>query len=432
MSLTGPAFLDGIIALTVAAFVAVVVIWPHLTRRTPWHVAGRIGSLALVNVLVLLTAATQLNASFLFYTTWTDLVGSLSGHVPDQTTLHRGGDGRRAPSLHVAGARAAVAATVPPLDQAADSSGKLVYTVHGPLSGLTGTVVVVLPPGYTSPSDAAQRYPVLEAFHGYPSAPQGWLKNYPEPEVAQELADQHELRTPLLVIPQIEIPAGVDTEGVNGLRGEPQVETWLTRDVPDWVGAHFRVDADRDGWATIGDSAGGYVAAMATLLHPAQYGAGIVFGGYYRPDFGPYYEPFGSDSAQARRYDLVRAARAAPPVSLWVQTSHADQLSYSSSAAFLRAVHRPTSVHAVVQRDVGHRLSVWVALLPDALRWLGQNIRGFEPAPTSHTPALATHRTPSPRSTLNARGAGPRAAAPARSGRARQHRDGRRRRPGAR
>ena len=379
MSITGSLFLDGIVAVTIAAFVAVVLIWPRLTRRTPWHIAGRLAALVVVNVLVLVTAATQLNAHYLFYASWADLADSFGGHIA-RTAVHRGGGERQAPDVAVHGARAAVATQVPPLTQTPDATGKLVYTVHGPLSGLTGTVVVVLPPGYTDPTGATQRYPVLEAFHGYPSAPQGWLKNFPVSQDAHLLAQQGQLRTPLLVVPQIEFPAGVDTEGVNGLPGQAQIETWLTRDVPDWVGAHFRVDASRDSWATIGDSAGGYVAAMAAVLHPAQYGAGIVFGGYYRPDFGPYYEPFAPDSPQGRRYDLVRAVQqGAPPVSLWVQTSHADQLSYSSSAAFLGAVRPPTAVHAVVLRNAGHRLSVWVDLLPEALRWLGQNVQGFEP-----------------------------------------------------
>src|SRR5947209_7907967 len=83
-------------------------------------------------------------------------------------------------------------------------------------------------------------------------------------------------------------PQGVDTEGVNGGPGQPKVETWLTRDVPDWTAQHFRVKAQRNAWATIGYSAGGYVAAMATVLHSAQYGAGIVLGGYFRPNFGPF------------------------------------------------------------------------------------------------------------------------------------------------
>ena len=143
----------------------------------------------------------------------------------------------------------------------------------------------------------------------------------------------HQLHPTLVVMPRSRSRAASTRRGERG-PGQPQVETWLTRDVPDWVGQHFRVIPNRNAWATIGYSAGGFVAAMATVLHPAQYGAGIVLGGYFRPEFGPFYEPFTATSPLGRYYDLPRvAAHRPPPVSLWVETSHADPLSYTSSAS---------------------------------------------------------------------------------------------------
>jgi pimeloyl-ACP methyl ester carboxylesterase len=379
MSLTGPTFLDGTIALTVAAFLAVVLLWPRLTRRTPWHVAGRVGALVLVNLLVLLTAAAQLNAKYLFYSDWGDLRGAYTGHLV-QTSLHRGGREGQAPNIAVAGDAAPVLSHVAALTKPVGPSGLVSYAVHGPLSGLTGTVVVQLPAGYNSTGAASQRYPVIEAFQGYPGSPMAWPKVFHIRQYVDRAVGAQQLREPIVVSPQIEFPVGADTEGVNGPAGQPQVETWLTRDVPDWLGQHFRVEANRNAWTTIGYSAGGWVAAMATVLHPAQYGAGIVLGGYFRPDFGPFYEPFAPGSPQARYYDLPRrVAHHPPPVSLWIQTSHADPLSYSTSAAFLHSTREPTAVHAVVLRNAGHRISVWTALLPEALRWLGQNVAGFHP-----------------------------------------------------
>lgn len=379
MSLTGSFFLDGIVVLTVAAFAAVVWLWPRLSSRTPAHVAGRAGALAVVNVLVLLTAATQLNATYLFFAGWGDLQGALTGHLA-QTSLHRGGGEHDAPNMPVAGDVAPVAQHVQALPLPAGSTGLASYVVHGALSGLTGSVLVQLPAGYGSPSAASERYPVLEAFHGYPSEPLNWVKIFRLPKVVDQLVAQHDLRRPLVVMPQIEFPAGVDTEGVNGGKGQAQVETWLTRDVPDWLGQHFRVVGDRNAWATIGYSAGGFDAAMAAILHPAQYGAGIVLGGYFRPEFGPFYDPFTTTSALGRRYDLLRTVdHRPPPVSLWLETSHADAVSYRSSAKFLRTAKAPTAAHAVVLQNAGHRDSVWVALMPEALRWLGRNVQGFAP-----------------------------------------------------
>jgi pimeloyl-ACP methyl ester carboxylesterase len=379
MSLTGPVFLGGVVALTVLAFVLLVVAWPRLTARSPLHVAGRVVALLTVNVLVLLTAATQLNSAFLFFAGWGDLQGALSGHIA-QTALDRGGVPSAAVATKVRGVAATTAGQVPPLTVPVTPGGVATFTVHGPLSGLSGTVLVQLPPGYRSAAASTQRYPVLEAFHGYPSEPLNWVKIFHVGQALQTQERAHRLRPTLVVIPQIEIPKGVDTEGVDGSAGRPQLETWLTRDVPNWVAQTFRVTANRNAWATIGYSAGGWDAAMSTLLHPAQYGAAIVLGGYFRPQFGPFYDPYPPTSPLAARYDLPRLVRThAPPVAMWVETSHADATSYASTARFLRAARAPLAVHAAVLQNAGHRDSVWIALLPEALRWLGKNVAGFKP-----------------------------------------------------
>jgi len=149
MSLTGPFFLDGLVALTVVAFLGLVAVWPRLTARTPWHIVGRAVSLAVVNVLVLLTAATQLNSAYLFFAGWSDLEGAITGRIV-QTGIDRGGAAAQAPNVAVSGQAAKVAVQVPPLNQPVGSNGLVKYTVRGPLSGLTGTVLVQLPRGYTS------------------------------------------------------------------------------------------------------------------------------------------------------------------------------------------------------------------------------------------------------------------------------------------
>ena len=379
MSLTGEVFLDGIVLLTLAAFVAVVAWWPRLARPTPWNVAGRVGALVVVNLLVLLCVASRLNASYLFFAGWGDLRSAMTGHIA-QTSLHRGGVERDAADLPVRGRAARVAARPQPPSGPVSRSGLAEYLVHGPLSGLTGTVLVQLPPGYLSAEAAHERYPVIEAFHGYPSEPLNWVKVFHIGRMVDRLVRDHELRAPLVVMPQLEFPDGVDTEGVDGRIGQPQVETWLTRDIPDWIGQHFRVVPDRDAWATLGYSAGGFTAGMAAILHPAQYGAGMMLSGYFSPKFAPVYVPFTSGSPLGRRYDLARRISTdPPPLSLWVETSRADRVSYASSMRFLRATRPPTAVRAVVLRSAGHRDGVWIAMMPQALRWLGSEVAGFRP-----------------------------------------------------
>lgn len=378
LSLTGTAFLVLLGVLTIAAFVVLIVYWTRFGGSAPHKVAARTGMLVLVNVLVLLTVATQLNDTYLFFASWTDLKGAFTGSVT-QTSLDRGTSAAKAVTTSIHGVRARSAATLPRLSPSRfNAAGVASFTVKGKASGIVGTVLVQLPPGYFKAGSASKRYPVLETFSGYPGAPDQWINTMNLGGVmANEVALGH-MRPALIVSPQIEVPPGVDTECVNGRSGYPQVETWLTRDVPNWVARTFRIRPSRSSWATIGLSAGGWCAAMATFLHPAQYAAAIVMGGYFKAEFGPAYEAYPPWSPLAARYDLVPKARHHPaPVAIWLETSHTDAVSYRSSAAFLTHARPPLAIHAVVLQHAGHRIGLWQALLPEALRWLGSSVPGF-------------------------------------------------------
>jgi hypothetical protein len=119
---------------------------------------------------------------------------------------------------------------------------------------------------------------------------------------------------------------------------------------------------------------------MAALLHPARYGAALVFGGYFGPKFSATYRPWPPGSPLLRRYDLTTVVAAnPPPVALWMETSHSDRTSYASSARFLKAVRPPLSVHLTEFAHAGHSVLLWAGLVPDAVRWLGSQVPGFAP-----------------------------------------------------
>ena len=114
MSLTGSLFLGAIVVVTVAAFVVLVLLWPSLAGRGLGKVTARAGVVLGVNFLVLLTAATQLNAQFLFFADWTDLSGAFGG-ATTSTPLSRGTTASEAISRTVRGAAATAGTSLPPL-----------------------------------------------------------------------------------------------------------------------------------------------------------------------------------------------------------------------------------------------------------------------------------------------------------------------------
>ena len=269
----------------------------------------------------------------------------------------------------------------PPKGLVADPGvdGQFVWsTVSGALSGLTGRVLVWLPRSYAMPGSATQRYPVIEVFHGVPGSPQNYVDLHLGHLMAAEAAARH-VKEAILVIPDY-TPRRLDTECVNGGTGKPAMEDWLTRDVPAWAQLTLRVQPQRTAWSTMGFSAGGWCAAMATMLHPDVYGSAIALGAYFQPDFDPSYRPFAPGSAAWDRYNLVKlAATRPPPASLWVETSAEDPLSYPTSSRLLAAARPPLNVTTHVLARGGHSMSVWLGLIPATFQWLGSTSPGFEP-----------------------------------------------------
>ena len=376
MGLTGIPFLVLVLALALAAL-----LWGALrapNRKGVRGVLARLGVQVLTSALVVLSVATVLNRQNQWYVSWSDLFGS------SPTPVVKADAGGAAPqvALREQPTGSALPTPLPTVHQfpPLPSPGQRVqtFTVTGGASGLTGKVMVSLPVGYEDPANAGRSYPVIMAFHGYPGSPDVWMQGVNLVPSLDSLGGEGKIAPVIVVAPQLEFPAGVDTECVNGGTGQPQVETWLAKDVPDALATHLRVAHDRTGWATLGFSSGGWCAAMMTMLHPELFGAGVVLGGYTQPLFEKGYVPFHAGEAAWKRYHLVTLASSAPPpVALWLQTSKADSLSYSSSEALLHAARAPLSIQSEVEVSAGHRMTVWAGAVPTALTWLGSTIPGF-------------------------------------------------------
>ena len=257
--------------------------------------------------------------------------------------------------------------------------GQYVWTtISGAVSGLAGRVLLWLPRSYSLPGSSTQHYPVIEVFHGVPGRPQDYVGLNPGHLMAVEASTRH-VKEAILVIPDY-TPHDLDTECVNGGPGRPAMEDWLTRDIPTWVQHTLRADPQPAAWSTMGFSAGGWCAAMATMLHPDVYGSAIALGGYFRPDFGRSYRPFARGSAAWDRYDLVKLAATSPPaVSLWLQTAPQDSVSYPTSLRLIAAARPPLSVTSDVLAHGGHLMSIWLGLMPATFQWLGSTSPGFKP-----------------------------------------------------
>ncbi len=369
MELTGSGLVVLLAVLAVLLFGALVAGVPRWGGRV-LRGTTRAVQVVVLNVVVVALCGALLNDQYLFYSSWGDLLGSRSTSVQ----VHQGGTTTAFLSAPVSGSGLHALRTPTTLPSVPQPGSRLqTYTVTDTRSHSGGQVLVELPVGYDP--HAARGYPVIIGLHGFPGAPRSFARlNFLSSIDA--LTAAHKMAPTIVVMPRIDTPASLDTECVNGGPGQPQTDTWLSRDLPGWTVAHFRVSTVRTSWATVGYSYGAWCAVSLTMRHPDVFGAAVSLQGYFRPDFGTAYDPLSASAL--RGYDLVSlAASTPPPVALWVLTSREDSLSFPTTSKFLSVARPPLDVTAVVLAHGGHRESVFSPHVPAAMAWLAQTLPGF-------------------------------------------------------
>ena len=380
LSITSDAFIWSIRALLLVAVVAIVWGWPRLARRGILPILGRLVALTVVSGLGVINVLAPVNASYGWYLTVADLMPG----AEDQrgTAVHQGSASSTAADPPVAsapiisGPRTRPAQTLNLTETRA--GGYQDFTVTGPASGVTGTVTVWFPPSYTTPAAANREYPVIEGFHGIQPAPYAYFGVVEMDQAIMDAVAAHQMREALVVIPHW-APGGQDNECTDSAAG-PKMETWLTKDVPQWVYDNLRAAPGRTSWAAFGYSAGGWCANMAAMLHPSVYATTISLGGYWRPTFDPPFVPFTPGSPEAKRYDLIALVhRTPPPVAAWTLTGRQDRLSVPGTERVTREAKAPFSITTTILPQGAHNADLWIPHIPDALAWLGKTSRGFAP-----------------------------------------------------
>lgn len=369
MQLTGLSLVVLLGLSALVTFVLLVAGWPRWQAKAMQRTTRAVQAIAL-NVFIIALCGVLLNNQYLFYSSWADLLASDSTAVQQ----HHGGKAAAVVSARVNGPGFSGMPTPAVLPSLPQPGARLQdYRVVGARSKSRGQVLVYLPAGYDPRSTHA--YPVIIGLHGFPSAPQSFVRlNFLS--AIDALTAQHTMAPTIVVIPRIDTPAALDTECVNGGPGQPQTDTWLSHDVPAWTAGHFHVQTTRTSWAAVGYSYGAWCAASVTMRHPDVFGAAISMAGYFRPRFSPGYTP--PTRSTGGSYDLVSIAhQKPPPVALWVLASREDHGSYPTTDAFLRASRPPLHVTATVLDHGGHHNSLFTPYVPEALRWLANTLPGF-------------------------------------------------------
>jgi len=133
---------------------------------------------------------------------------------------------------------------------------------------------VILPAGYDD--QPGRRYPVVYFLHGLPAGSTSYLGN-------SWLATAIGAAGPaILVVPQGARDSDTDPEYLTWGAGRDW-ETYIAREVPRYIDAHFRTIRAARGRALVGVSAGGYGATVVGLHHPDVFSVIEAWSGYFHP-----------------------------------------------------------------------------------------------------------------------------------------------------
>jgi pimeloyl-ACP methyl ester carboxylesterase len=351
----GPDTLNAVLAgIVVAVLAAVLTAWLWRYARRWWRWPLRLGTALLCVLTAFAAAALEVNHELSLATTWSEIFGGATPVAAGSGTIDGGPAG---------------VSVVPPT--VAGGSQVVQFEVSGRASGIKAPIFAYLPPGYDSAQGKRTRYPVIEAFDGYPGTPNTWLRRLNVQKILDTEIGAHRMAPTVMLFPYQSLDPAKDTECVDAVGGG-KWDTYLSVDVPAVVGKVLRVRTDGAGWGNIGYSAGGFCAVNLAMRHPDRYAAAASLSGYFTPLVGgPIGNPYkGSPALFNQNSPLWRAQNLpAPRVALYVACAKDDHAAYKEMVNLGTAVRPPTRLTTSTVPNGGHSKPVWEVLEPPAFDW---------------------------------------------------------------
>jgi S-formylglutathione hydrolase FrmB len=143
--------------------------------------------------------------------------------------------------------------------------------------------LVYLPPAWFA-TTPAPRLPVIMMIGGEFNTPADWLRVGQAARTMDDFAAAHGGNSPVLVFADSGGAFNVDTECVNGSRGN--AADHLTKDIVPYMVSDFGVSVDRANWGVAGFSAGGTCAVDLTVMHPELFSVFLDIAGDLSPNTG--------------------------------------------------------------------------------------------------------------------------------------------------
>jgi enterochelin esterase-like enzyme len=254
-------------------------------------------------------------------------------------------------------------------------------TITGPLSHITRSVYVYLPPQYFQAAYRNYQFPVIELIHGQPGEPQDWINVVGVQAILRNLVNRGVAKPAVLVMPDANGGERVSEQCLNQVGGQQDM-TYLGLDVPNVISREIpRVQKPGPGWGLAGYSEGGYCAANMALQQNLmrRFGAAASLSGYFVPTAnqlpsGKMVNPFRGNKALTREntpIDQILTLKPGSPIpQFWLGAGSGDQQDVSAANYFWQElqVYQP-NVPLKLSKG-GHTMGVWRAQVPPMLQWM--------------------------------------------------------------
>ncbi|MFJ7248132.1 alpha/beta hydrolase [Kitasatospora sp. NPDC098652] len=401
MGLTSHKLLALAALLAVATVLGTLWVWPRLAVRSWPAMFLRLGTIAVTQVALLATLGLAVNDYFVFYSSWSDLLGRehgagvIQGASPGApaspgtpgATATPGTPGGGPAGVQVLGTAEITGAGPGSHDPA--RIGRLdKVRLPGGTTGLSTDGYVYLPPQYFQPGNEGRHFPAVLVMTGFPGDATNLVTKLRYPATELDLLGKGAMKPTVLVLmrPSPSMPRDSECEDVP--QG-PQAQTYFTTDVPADLRASYRVLGGEAGGASgsgggssgglgvMGDSTGGYCAVKLGMVHPGTFPAAVSLSGYFKAaEDITTGDLFGGSQQRRNEADLNwrLAHLPAPALSVLLADSKEDGSTYADSSAFAAAARPPLVVAQETVDSGGHNFTTWDRLIPPALGWLSARL----------------------------------------------------------
>jgi enterochelin esterase-like enzyme len=377
VGLTSGGLFGLLILLTIGLTMVTIWWWPKFTGSGIRAMLTRIGLFFGTQFTLLMVLLVAVNNYFLFYASWSDLMGTNHKAVSAQINNSAVAATPKGPGQPLARQTTSFGKKQEP-DPARDGQIEQVE-IQGERTGLTTQAYVFLPPQYFKPRFAKRHFPVMYDFTGFPGLAVQLVTRLKVPDVARKEMNDGTVQ-PMVIVMMRPSPNSVmpkDTECTD-VPGGPQVLSFYTQDVAESLMATYRVASSYHGWGAMGDSTGGYCAVKLAMNASNRFTAAVSMAGYFYPrqdwQTGDLYG--GSKKAKSGNSLIWRLQHLPPPpVSLLITSSPDGEKDYGEARKFLQLARAPLATDKILVHDGGHNPRTWRLVLPSALQWMSQHLQ---------------------------------------------------------